>query len=115
MNRKFGDYRKGDERILGDSAFVEEVLNSAQEKLVACREMQHQDLDLDDLVRIAAKLLGLAPKDVWSVGKRSAVVQAKSLVCYWATNELGMTALKSEKGWRYRSRVQVGQSCGANS
>lgn len=55
-------------------------------------DMQGQGVDLDGLVRIVARLLGLDPSDVLRAGKRPDVVQAKSLLCYWATRELGMTA-----------------------
>lgn len=33
VNRRAGDYQKGDERILGDGDFVKEVLAKAQERM----------------------------------------------------------------------------------
>jgi len=92
-NRKFGDYRKGDERILGDSDFVEGILSAAEERVEdGSLYWQQQGVDLERLVQVVAELLMIDPAEVWQTNKRTIAVQAKSLVCYWATQELGMTA-----------------------
>jgi len=33
----------------------------------------------------------VAPKTVWASGKQPKIVQARSLLCYWATSELGIS------------------------
>jgi putative transposase len=46
-----------------------------------------------DVVRIAervADIMGMAPEVVWASGKQPQIVQARSLLCYWATSELGI-------------------------
>jgi len=34
---------------------------------------------------------GIEPSQVWASGKQPKVVQARSLLCYWATSELGIS------------------------
>lgn len=51
-----------------------------------------QWVHLEQLVQVVAELLKIEPAQVWQRNKRTIAVQAKSLVCYWATQELGMAA-----------------------
>ena len=39
--------------------------------------------------RRVADIFGLGLQDVWSAGKFRKIVQARSLLCYWAVRELG--------------------------
>jgi hypothetical protein len=125
--RRFGDYRKGDERILGDSDFVEEVLNSAEE-VEEKNYYREKGLDLEWLVQLVANLLKLNAGELWQGGKKSLTVEGRDLVCFWATQEMGMTAtsvgcrlkisqptasraaqrgqqLAAEKGWTLRDMI----------
>jgi hypothetical protein len=65
--RKGEGRMKGDERILGGGAFVEAVIKAAQENLE------------------------------WAGGKQRRIVQARSVLCYWGTRELGMSAVSISK------------------
>jgi len=89
--RKAKVLQKGDERILGDSDFVERVLSEAKEAYEKKHRLMATGLDLDYLAGRAAEVIGIEPNIVWSKGKQPKVVQARSLLCYWATNELGVT------------------------
>ena len=91
-NRRSDEYRKGDERILGDSDFVEEVLRAAEERMDNKNVYRQMGRDLDWLALMVANLLNVDVAELWHGGKKSLTVQARSLVCYWATQELGMTA-----------------------
>ena len=35
--------------------------------------------------------MGMDPKAVWASGKQPQIVKARSLLCYWATSELGIS------------------------
>ena len=83
---------KSDERILGDSEFVEGVLNGAQERMEKLCSYLQKGLDLDRLAQVVARLLGANVAEVWEKGQKSLTVQARSLLCHWAIHELGMTA-----------------------
>ena len=88
--RRAGVYQKGDERILGDGDFVNTVLKVAQEELDKKYSLQARGFDLDKVAQRVSHLLGIEPKELWVKGKYPHVVQARSLLCYWAVRELGM-------------------------
>ncbi len=95
--RKGFERTKGDERILGDSKFVETVLNAAQENLERKYRLKADGCDFRWLVDRVAKQLGLGPQEVLAPGKYPKIVKARSLLCYWATRELGMTTIELSK------------------
>jgi putative transposase len=83
---------KGDERILGDSAFVLHTLAVAEEELNRTQKLRQLGIDLDWVAHRAAGVFGLEPETILNLGQRRAVVGARSLLCYWAVRELGHTA-----------------------
>ena len=86
-----GEYRKGDERILGKSDFVEEILAEANEKYEQRYRLKAQGFDLRKVAIRVGAVLGMNPKEVFRRGKERRTVQAHSLLCFWTTEELGMT------------------------
>jgi putative transposase len=89
--RASGNYQKGDERILGKGDFVAQVLADAGEKLERKYRLTEGGYDLDRLIHRVAELLGISPEEVIEPGKAGQRVEARSLLCYWATTELGMS------------------------
>jgi len=90
--RRAGTFLKSDERILGDSDFVAAVLNAAEEQIRRENANQIKGVDLDLVAQRVSDLLHVSLTDVWQRGKKPVIVEARSLVCYWATREIGMTA-----------------------
>jgi putative transposase len=88
---------KGDERILGDGAFVESVMKAAQENLERKSRLQAGGYGFEWLVDCVAQQLRLEREDVLAPGKYSQNVKARSLLCYWGTRELGMTTVELSK------------------
>ena len=84
-------FYKSDERILGDSDFVERVLANANEQMERKYALQAAGLDLDGLAEIVAGITGVKPSKIFSPGKNRSRVHARSLLCYWAVSELGIT------------------------
>jgi len=82
---------KGDERILGDSEFVEAVLKEADEHLQRRYRLEAEGYDLDQVAERVAQVMNIAAELVWEKSRRPQVVEARSLLCYWASKELGMT------------------------
>ena len=95
--RKNAARMKSDERILGDGDFVENVLKKAQESLERKYKFDAQGYDFDWLVNRVAQCLSIEPKDVLTRGKYKQTVKARSLLCYWGTQELGMTTVELAK------------------
>jgi hypothetical protein len=48
-------------------------------------------MDLEKLTHRVAYLLKMKPEDVWAAGKHRRTVEARSLLCFWATAELGIS------------------------
>jgi REP element-mobilizing transposase RayT len=91
--RRSRDHFKGDERILGDSDFVEAVLAEQNEHLERRYAIKAQGCDLKEVVRRAGEIVGLEPESIMMASKQPRRVEARILVCYWAIRELGMTAV----------------------
>ena len=81
-------WQKSDERILGDGDFVAQVLSSNQEQLARKYSLHVRGIDLDKVVDRVCDLLNLEQTDIWTPGKERYRVQARSLLCFWASREL---------------------------
>ena len=89
---------KGDERILAQGDFVETVLKAAQENLDRKSMIRALGYDFNWLVDRVLGLFGLSFNELLTGGKQRRMVQARSVLCYWGTRELGMSAVSiSEK------------------
>jgi REP element-mobilizing transposase RayT len=84
-------FQKSDERILGDGDFVEDVLRSAEESMEKRYALRARGFDLEKVARRVAKVMRMKEKDVWARGRYPRMVEARSLLCYWAVSELGQT------------------------
>ena len=82
---------KSDERILGDSDFVTEVLSSANEKYEQRYALKRLGFDLGRIAVRVSEIYGTDPGDVFLRGKQRKRVDARSLFCHWAVNELGVS------------------------
>ncbi len=87
--QKAGIFLWSDERILGDSDFVDEVLHSAKETKLA---KKGQVVDLPELSKRVAERTGIDVKDLFRKTKKPEVVRARSILCYLATRNHGITA-----------------------
>lgn len=92
--RRIGEYRKGDERILGDSDFVKRVLAQAKEDFERKHQLQSEGIRFKHVVNRVAGLLDLAPEQVLAGGKQKETVAARSLLCFWATTELKISQVE---------------------
>lgn len=92
--RKAGLRVKGDERILGDSDFVTDVLKTANETLEKEYDLKTKGYDFNRAVDRVAQVLDMDPNDVTAYGKSPQTVQARALLCFWAHRKLGMTTVE---------------------
>jgi REP element-mobilizing transposase RayT len=83
------DRMKGDHRILGDSAFVMEVLAEAEEKFERFYELKSKGYDLDTVVQKVCRIFGVEPDEIYSKSRQKIRAEARGLYCYWAVVELG--------------------------
>ena len=66
------------------------VLASAEEAMEKGYALRSSGLDLDGVAFRVSEVLGLKPEEVWAAGKYRRIVEARSLLCYWAVRELGV-------------------------
>jgi putative transposase len=95
--RRENAYAKGDERILGDGSFVEAALAQAEESFHRKYDLQAKGFDFEKVVRRVAEVLGMSREEVLDAGRRRRTVCARSLLCYWAAEQLriSMTRLSA--------------------
>lgn len=79
---------KGDERILGSSDFVEEVLKKANEELEKRTLLQAKGPDLEQLIKKVAKYYHIDVEELKTASKARTVSLARSVLCYLAVRKL---------------------------
>ncbi len=89
--RMAGTLQKGDERILGDGEFVEQVLAQAKETFERKYRLKRRGVRVERIAERVAEILDIDVAQLWAGGKQPQVVRARRLFCYWATNELGVS------------------------
>jgi REP element-mobilizing transposase RayT len=91
---------KSDERILGESEFVERVLARANERYTRQYDLRRRGIGFQRIVERVAEICQLEQRDVVAKGRQRQKVTARSLLCYWAVRELGLplTALARQLG-----------------
>ncbi len=89
--RRANMHFKSDERVLGDSDFVEMVLKAADESLERKYHLKSKGYDIDQLADRVAGIFSTKPQEIFQPGKQPIKVKARSLFCYWAVRELGYT------------------------
>ena len=89
--RQGQDHVMSDERILGDSEFVDSVLSQTGEKYERHYELKRQGYDLNRIAERVAEIYGMEAREIMSRGKQPRKVKARSLLCFWAISELGMS------------------------
>jgi hypothetical protein len=82
---------KSDERILGDGDFVAEILSKSEESFERGSAMKARGVDVNTIAERVAKILDMSVEDIWLEGKYKRLVTARSLLCYWAVRELGLS------------------------
>ena len=79
-----------DERILGDSDFVDSVISQPEEHFERRHKLRRQGYDLDRIAENVSEVLGMKPDEVISKGRQDKKVKARSLLCFWAARDLGL-------------------------
>ena len=80
---------KSDERILGDSDFVDSVLAQAEEPYTRQCALRRRGYDLEKIAERVAEIYGIKVGEVFARGRQQRRVSARSLFCFWAVREMG--------------------------
>jgi REP element-mobilizing transposase RayT len=88
---KGGVHIMSDERILGDSDFVDSIIIQSEEQYDRRQRLKQQGFNLDRIATRVAEVLGMETDEVCLRGRQDRKVRARSLLCFWASRELGIS------------------------
>ena len=95
LNRQYR--MKGDERILGDSDFVMEVLANANEGFEWKYRLKRLGYDISRVEQKVIRLFRIKKADLYSGSRKKRISEAKSLFCYWCVREIGESMTEMAK------------------
>lgn len=87
--RAVNEYWRGDERVLGDGDFVNQVLKISDEEMERKTRLKQEGWDIGKLVIKVCEQLHIDPKELSKKGRSNTISKAKSIIAYLATKELG--------------------------
>ena len=88
---------KSDERILGDSDFVEKVLGDAAEEMERRYRLEAEGYDFDTVVKRVSDIFNMKERRILTPGKQPDRVMARSVLAYWVVRELGISETSAGK------------------
>ncbi len=91
LKQRGHEHVMSDERILGDSAFVEDLLLQADEAYERRYKLKRLGYDADRIAERVTEIYDMDPDEFCSKGRQQQKVKARSLFCFWAVKELGMS------------------------
>ncbi len=89
IKTKGQDRIKGDQRILGESDFVQEILNMADDQFNRFYELNKKGYTLEKVEKRVCKIFGIDREGLYSRSRIKARADGRGLYCYWAARELG--------------------------
>jgi len=84
-------HQKSDERVLGDSEFSEEVFAMAEEALNRKYELAAQGVGIEEVMQGVSEPTGVPAEALTGAGKNREAVRSRSLLCFGAVSELGIS------------------------
>ena len=91
MRLKGQDRIKSDQRILGESEFVNDVLSESEKQFSRKYRLKSLGYDFERVIERVSELFHLEKDYITGKGRQQDRVMARDLLCYWATVELGMS------------------------
>jgi REP-associated tyrosine transposase len=82
---------QSDERILGESDFVDNVLKEAEEALERGQRYRCLGFDFDQLLGLVSNIYHMETDEILTVGKQPLRVEARDVLSFWAVKELGIS------------------------
>ena len=80
-----------DERVLGSSAFVENVLSQDNIGIQPSSLRHRQGWTLKKLIAVVCSICDVSDSQLFDKARSNKNARAKSLICYWGKEELGLT------------------------
>lgn len=89
--RKEHEFCIGDERILGESDFVEKALDQDRLAITGKTSMAQRGWTLEKLIQWISAHFGVSESMLLSKARSNDLSVAKSVICYWGTQKIGLT------------------------
>ena len=83
------DYKRGDQRILGDPDFVGRVLKAIDEKIERREKLLRENWNLDRLIGSVCEFMAVGKEDLKKKGRGNKLSKAKALIAFLGARELG--------------------------
>ena len=90
-------FEKLDERIFGDGDFVDQVLSAVEEQMEYRNLLISQGYNLKMTAERVCSVMNLEFSEIWKAGKVRKRVADRSLLCFWAVRELGISMTESSR------------------
>jgi uncharacterized UPF0146 family protein len=103
LRSKGMDRIKGDQRILGESDFVLEILKQADERLNRSYQLKKKNISLVAIAEKAAKAFKIEPEEIFIKSRIQSRADARALYCFWAVRELETPLVKIAKALKITS------------
>ena len=84
------DRIKGDQRILGESDFVMDVLSESEERFSRKLRLRSGGYNFEKILERVSLLFHLEKDYIAGRGRQNDRVQARDLLCYWSAMDLGI-------------------------
>ena len=94
------EYWRGDERLLGDGGFVDEVLKIAEENIDRRGKLLREGWTLDKIISRVCGIFNVEETDIFLKGRQDAKSQAKAVICYLAYREIGVRSIDLARRFR---------------
>ena len=91
------DRIKSDQRILGESDFVMEVLSESEENLTQKYELKSRGYNFEKVLERVSLTFELEEDYITGKGRQQDRVKARDLLCYWCAIKLGMSMAELAK------------------
>jgi biotin operon repressor len=88
---------RGDERVLGDGEFVDQVLKISEEGIVKKEKLKKEGWDINRAVKRACEIMSIKEHEIKKRGRGNKVSHARALTSYWCHNELGISGIEIAK------------------
>jgi chromosomal replication initiation ATPase DnaA len=89
--RRKGERDESDKRILGSGAFVERVVEEAEDRMKEMLQWRRRVMDLNTLLQEVTRREGLGEEEMKGRSRRERVVRGRKIFCQVAVRKLGYT------------------------
>ncbi len=89
--KKHKEYWRGDERILGEGQFVEQVLKEADETIGQREQLKAKGYTLVEVIGRVCQEYGIGRDEITLKGRQNRIAEARAMIAYLGVRELGYT------------------------